>query len=173
MQTLIQSAIHPLLQLQDFLNQVNEPTFSEPKEILFASTLGMHVRHIIEFYQCLLNGLQQGEMNYDARERNMLLETNIDFAKSSITEVCNSLRELFVSKTILLQQVFLKIDEPSFIPSSAERELAYVIEHTIHHLAIIKMACLADKIPVVLHKDFGVAYSTIIHREHVYSQLPA
>ena len=40
------------------------------------------------------------------------------------------------------------------------REVVYNTEHTIHHLALIKVALLEMNLDLVNH-DFGMAYSTI------------
>ena len=45
---------------------------------LFSGTIGAHSRHIIEFYEQFLNNYQLREINYDARERDLNLETNKD-----------------------------------------------------------------------------------------------
>ena len=47
------------------------------------------------------------------------------------------------------------------VSSSFFRELTYLIEHTIHHLAIIKIG-LNEVYPAIeIPKNFGVAHSTI------------
>jgi hypothetical protein len=51
------------------------------------------------------------------------------------------------------------------IPTSFNRELVYLIEHTIHHLAIIKIG-LNEAFPTIeIPENFGVAYSTIRFKE--------
>jgi len=40
------------------------------------------------------------------------------------------------------------------------REVVYNTEHTIHHLALIKVAIIDMKLDIV-DNDFGMAYSTI------------
>jgi hypothetical protein len=54
--------------------------------------------------------------------------------------------------------------------SNIERELMYNIEHTIHHLAIIKIGLNAVAPQIALSEHFGVAPSTIRHKQNICAQ---
>ncbi len=171
MSHLVESATNTLEQLSHFLHQINEQQYCTSLPIFSESTVGMHVRHIIEFYQCLLKGVQQGEMDYDARERSLLQETNIAYALECIQNLCIDLSSIQSNKPILLMSTQKNANQKLTIESNIFRELLYVIEHTIHHLAIIKMGCMSAFPNIQFHKDFGVAYSTLKFRESVHSNL--
>lgn len=173
MKQLIDSAHFTLRQLNLFLNNVSVDEYNFQLQVLSGSSIGMHVRHVIEFYQCLLNDRLSGQINYDARERNHLLETNIPFAQTSIALIQEELNRIpsNASLTLVTEQNFETVLLP--IETNFCRELSYVIEHTIHHLAIIKIACISYFPAIQLDADFGVAYSTIKYRNHVHSHLPA
>jgi hypothetical protein len=67
---------------------------------------------------------------------------------------------------VILELSHTKSDEDSVkIKSSLERELAYNIEHAIHHMAIIKIALKTLFPKVKLADNFGVAYSTVRYQE--------
>lgn len=173
MKHLIESANHTLEQLNVFLNQIDEKEYVQKLPILFDSTVGMHVRHVIEFYQCLVKGVLNGEMDYDARERSLLQETNISYAIACIENVLIDLTMIQSNKNILLFTEQNQTEHKLSIQSNVARELSYVIEHTIHHLAIIKMSCMVTFPHIQFDKDFGVAYSTIKYRERVHSNISA
>ena len=61
-------------------------------------------------------------------------------------------------------------DEQIHILTTFERELMYNIEHTIHHLAIIKIAIRLVAPHIRLPDNFGVAASTIKHRDSLCAQ---
>ena len=171
MSHLVESATNTLEQLSHFLHQINEQQYCTPLPIFSESTVGMHVRHIIEFYQCLIKGVQLGEMDYDARERSLLQETNIAYALECIQNLFIDLSAIQGNTPIVLMASPKSTHQKWTIESTIYRELLYVIEHTIHHLAIIKMGCMSAFPTIPFHKDFGVAYSTIKYRESVHSNL--
>jgi uncharacterized damage-inducible protein DinB len=173
MSHLVESAKNTLQQLDHFLGQIEEKQYNTPLPLFSESTVGMHVRHIIEFYQCLVKGVQHGEMDYDARERSHLQETNIEYAKECIQNVLIDFGMMQTNKPILLKAEQKSAMQKLDIESNIYRELLYVIEHTIHHLAIIKMGCMSAFPGIQFHRDFGVAYSTIKFRDSVYSNLSA
>jgi uncharacterized damage-inducible protein DinB len=173
MKQLTDSANHTLKQLKGFLSQIEEREYVQHLPILFESTIGMHVRHIIEFYQCLVKGILQGEMDYDARERSLLQETNIQYAQACIDNLLIDLTLIQENNDIVLLTEQNQTAHKLSIQSNVARELSYVIEHTIHHFAIIKMGCMVAFPHIQFHNDFGVAYSTIKYRERVHSNVSA
>jgi hypothetical protein len=50
------------------------------------------------------------------------------------------------------------------IPTNYYREVAYNLEHTIHHMALIRVG-VNEVSSIVLPDQFGVAYSTIKYKE--------
>ena len=102
MTLLIDAAKHSLLQLDQFLNDIDPIEYQQPYPLLSQSTIGMHVRHIIEFYQCLIKGQLQGQINYDARERSLLQETNIEYARACIANLHIDLDMVNENKPIAL-----------------------------------------------------------------------
>jgi dihydroorotase-like cyclic amidohydrolase len=48
--------------------------------------------------------------------------------------------------------------------SSSARELAYLLEHTTHHLAMIKISLNNEIEAIKMPENFGVALTTIHHR---------
>ncbi len=144
-------------QIKGVIGQMENEDYAKLLPILSYNSIGKHTRHILEFYECLLNA-QNGVVDYDARQRNILLETDVVSAKQSIEKICDILPLKDLKTPILLQSHF---HETVLTPSSWEREIVYNIEHTIHHLAIIKIA-LKEVFPSVhIPENFGIAYSTL------------
>ncbi|WP_166926147.1 DinB family protein [Flavobacterium poyangense] len=156
---LLKSINHSLNELTDLLSQLSDQSYSEPCEALGNSSIGEHIRHILEMFQCLENGYDSGILNYDNRERNKRIQTEIEFAKQSILDVKLGLKK--ENKILYLEQM---IDGLVFrIMTNYYRELLYNLEHCIHHQALIKVAVLPYG-HVLLDKNFGVARSTIAYR---------
>ena len=54
--------------------------------------------------------------------------------------------------------------EPVSIPTNYYREIAYNLEHTIHHMALIRVG-ITEVSEISLPDNFGVASSTVKHRK--------
>jgi uncharacterized damage-inducible protein DinB len=170
MQELIYQNKNVLHQLHLATQLLSETDYTSPLPILSGSTIGMHVRHVVEFYECLINGMELNEINYDARQRNHLVETNLVYALQCIASIIASLDNCFLEKQISLAAVVNDADAIT-LPTSVFRELYYLLEHTTHHMAIIKMAFLTSFESKYLPENFGVANSTIQYKKNVYSHL--
>jgi hypothetical protein len=73
-----------LKDLVDVLNQIPNSEYSNQCAALSNSTIGEHSRHIITMFQCLQNNYDSGIVNYDQRERNVLLQNDTDFAMNQV-----------------------------------------------------------------------------------------
>lgn len=156
---LIPSVNNSLEELVDLLNQLSEKEYSKSCFELSGASIGEHTRHIVEMFQCLNKNYDLGIVNYDKRERNVLIQTNIDFAVQMILNVKNNIQK--ENKELELQQM---IDGTAIkINSNYHRELLYNLEHCIHHQALIKVAILKFE-NVIVDENFGVARSTLEYR---------
>ena len=158
-----QTNIEIIDQLIDLLNDIESVVYKDALQPLHFSSVGQHVRHITEFYLCALKGYESGIVNYDARERNLLIEIDKDFTVKILENVKIQLSTLNLDQNLILKSKFGG-EEILEIPSSFFRELMYLIEHTIHHLAIIKIGLNEVHPDIEIPKNFGVAHSTIRYR---------
>ncbi|MCE3007419.1 MAG: hypothetical protein LW884_03610 [Bacteroidetes bacterium] len=152
-----------LAQLEGFLLQVSAEAYSAALPLLGGSTLGQHTRHILEFYQCLSNGLSQGVVSYDRRKRDMRIETSAAYACQVMAEIQQQLPQLAQPMPLRLEVCYSPEPDtaPIVMDTYAQRELAYNFEHTIHHMAIIRMAATSEQVGIQLSADFGMAPSTL------------
>lgn len=156
--------IQIITQLTDLLNDVELSVYKDALRPLHYSTTGQHVRHITEFYLCLLQGYETGIVDYDARERNLLIEVDKDFTIEILEKIQKDLTNLNTDKLLTLKSDFGS-NESIKMPTSFFRELTYLIEHTIHHLAIIKIGLNEVYPEIEIPKNFGIAHSTVKYRE--------
>ncbi len=153
------AAISTLHSLQNVIQQMSENEYTTTLAIMDNATIGKHTRHVVELFQCLLNGYQQGTVNYDKRERNLVLENDICETIKAIDDIIG---QLSVSDKVL--NLTVENDEDTDeINTTYFRELLYNIEHCIHHQALIKVACNYLSIAIT-DENFGVAPSTIKYR---------
>lgn len=165
MTLLQQTNQHILTQLRDLINTLSYEAYSLPLALLHGSSVGQHVRHTLEFYQCLFEQAPLGFVDYDARNRDLRLETDLAFSSIFVEQLMVWLSQP-IEDEILLMKVFFE-EESQNIQTTLMRELIYVVEHAIHHFAIIKIALKEEFPEIELSSNFGVAHSTIKYRENL------
>src|SRR5438552_3066753 len=79
------------LQLEQVILQVSDEEYSKPCTTLFKNTIGQHVRHIIELFQCLELGYEQAVVNYEKRNRDARIENDKLFAQTVLTDIYQKL----------------------------------------------------------------------------------
>jgi len=145
------------------LSTLSDAKYSRVVAAPFNASIGQHYRHVLEHFQCLINGLPVGEVNYDARQRNPRIENEAAFATTATGDVLNTL-QTWTDATLghycaSVSSVAYSSAAPSRIDSNIARELAYCIGHAIHHYAIIRLVC--NEVGVSVPAEFGYAPSTI------------
>lgn len=153
-----------LTQQIDLLKTLGNDAYNIPHPILNNQTIGAHTRHIIELFQCLINGYELNTINYDARQRNLLIEQDTLVAIDAIYKILENSNK--PNKDLYL--ISNESQNLDAVPTSYFRELHYNIEHCIHHQAIIKIALLQINFKDI-HPYFGVAPATIQFQQHVHS----
>jgi hypothetical protein len=151
------------VQLTESLNQLSDEEYRRPSKVLFNATIGQHVRHIIELFQCLDKGYESGTVNYEKRKRDHTIESEKAYAIALLKDIYNNLEKPNID-LILETEDYENSENFISIPSNYHREIAYNLEHTIHHMALIRVG-INDVSSLKLPDEFGVAYSTIKHRQ--------
>ena len=159
---ILQATDLTLQSLLRFLEQVDQPTYSKPLDVFNGSSLGGHTRHIIEFYHCLIKNYNQGIINYDLRERDKNIENDPELAAVAVQNIITELAKINLDDKVELHMSY----DPSTssidtVISNVKREVVYNLEHTIHHMALIKIGVKVAAPQIELEHEFGVAPSTI------------
>lgn len=150
-------------QLTATLDTIGEQEYVQPSTLLSNNSIGQHVRHIIELFQCLESGYTDGIVNYENRKRDTLIENNKDVAKELLLNLHATLYK--ENKHMFLEASYDDNDTtPLKIETNYYREIAYNLEHTIHHMALIRVG-LKELTSLSLPDDFGVASSTVKFRK--------
>ena len=160
----LQQAVNNIfVQLSDTLTQLSDQQYTQPCKTLFNNTIGQHVRHIIELFQCLENGYEAGTVNYEKRKRDKQIETDKDFASGLLLSLHSGLTK--ENKVLTLEACYDEHSSESIhIETNYQREIAYNLEHTIHHMALIRVG-ITEVATIELPEDFGVASSTVKYRK--------
>ncbi|MCB0534160.1 MAG: hypothetical protein KDD14_18295, partial [Saprospiraceae bacterium] len=131
-----------LLAIIQQINQVIKQLIAEDYQRQLAefegNTLGQHFRHILEFFQCLEDGVKSGTVDYAARNRNPTYESRPDIATAAFEAFAHALPTFDMQAPVLVRAEFGSDERPCY-ESTVGRELLFVYDHAIHHLAIIKI----------------------------------
>ena len=149
---------------QDFIDlcqSLTQEQYTHKLTWLNGVSIAEHLRHSYEFYLCLLQGSNGGEVNYENRKRDRKIETDLGYTLERLEALKIDLSTLTASNEICLRSKEA-VDEK--VISSLERELLYCLDHAIHHQALIKIGLRELNLSFIVSPDFGVAYSTLRYR---------
>ena len=164
---LIKGGEHCVDQCEALLNMISEEAYVQLTQD--SSSIGTHMRHVLDRFQCLLTGLPDKTVDYDARRRDKSIETNKAAARFAATTLKRRLRKLGRNleqgsepDAELLVRESVHHESPQVsVSSNLQRELMGLITHATHHLALMVM--LGKQLGYEFDKDLGKAPSTIIH----------
>jgi uncharacterized damage-inducible protein DinB len=143
----------------DLLAALGEARFTARIPVCYNASVGGHLRHIIEHYQSFLRGLGDGEIDYEDRPRDPLIEGNPGYAAGIMEEISDRLVALSDTLPNRGLQLCAETTTGVMTGTSVLRELEFLLSHTIHHYALVAvMARLQGCEPAA---TFGVAPSTI------------
>ena len=150
-------------QLAGSLCQLKAGGYSQPCISLSGHTVGQHVRHIIELFQALEQGYGTGTVNYEKRKRDRAIEEDSELACRLLQQIGKDLGR--PDKNLFLEANYdQQVPMPLVIPTNYQREIAYNLEHTIHHMALIRIGMRELDSLLVLPEGYGIASSTLKHR---------
>lgn len=149
-------------QVRTVLNALTTEQYGQSGSMLLNASIGQHVRHIIELFMELNTGYEAGVVNYENRKRDRRTETDLAFATALLIDIEAALEK--PDKILVLEAGFDGGKETVIqLHTSYYRELAYNIEHSIHHLAMIRVA-INQLATIPVDENFGIAAATIKYR---------
>ena len=160
---LVQVNIGWLRQVLSLVDQMDDETFRTTPPGLAPHRVGSHLRHVLEFYQCFLDGLASSRIDYDARKREESIERRRHAASASMRSIISRLEEVSSFDGDWELAVRMEnADEDVYLISSVARELQALSSHTIHHFALIAITLRLHGFEV--DPDFGMSPSTLRHQ---------
>jgi uncharacterized damage-inducible protein DinB len=154
-----------LRQLGRLLKDLTDAQYEMKPVGVVSSSIGGHVRHNLDHIDALLSGLDSGLIDYDARERG----TEVERSRHAALAALRRQEEQLLSICWPLQWQSLRLSalvtpdgERVNVETSLDRELSFVLSHTIHHNALIGV--MAKLLGVRVAATFGYAPSTLAHR---------
>lgn len=127
----------------------------------FGSSIGSHMRHVLDHYNSLVDGIASGIVDYDDRERRTAVETKLAEGLALARETIDRLGCLDANlerKVEVIVSANTRGREAAS-HSTVGRELQFLASHTVHHYALI---AIASRMQGIHPEDtFGIAPSTL------------
>lgn len=153
-------------QITNLLNGLPPETYAAPIHIFDGSSIGQHCRHIYEFYLCLAKIPEGDILDYSARSRDPVLENDPLRIRKAFQRVLPKLAKLDEYQSIRVKGDFSAdplAHRPEF-PSTIGREMTFVYDHAVHHLAMVRIGLKAMAPDFEMEEGLGLAPSTIKHQ---------
>lgn len=161
----VDANLHVLQQGRELLKSLDSTRYVSRVPACFNSTPGGHLRHVIDHYLGLLDGLVAGRVDYEHRARDPRVEGEADYAAGVIDGIMGRLRALTEQGDAAIAVRSESAGEQAGVwgESSLLRELEFLLSHTVHHFALIATMCrLLGHEPAA---DFGMAPSTLKYNQ--------
>ena len=159
---LIGGCVSVLEQGHALLGRLDDRLYTNAAGLPVQSGAGSHVRHCLDFYQSLLEGVWTGRVDYNRRGRDALVARDRACAAARIEIVIEELRalaDLPGDTTLLVSPEDAEAD--TWCASTLARELQFLFSHTVHHYALVALILRLQGFEP--GEEFGVAPSTLAH----------
>ena len=153
-----------LEKIDALLHQMRDAELSKPSPLLFGGSIGQHFRHILEFYTCLLTELDANSFSYDRRQRNLLIESEVIAARACAVRNIGLLQRITADRDLLMESELPEMEQAVVQRTSLKRELIYLADHGVHHLAMVRIALEQELPHITFPEHLGVAASTRNHQ---------
>lgn len=120
------------------LNSISDEQYSDTTSPPYHSSIGAHMRHILDVFSCIFNGLETRDVDFSKRERNVLAEQHTEVGIEYFNQVIEKLHNLNtedfgmvinVTDDLGLGKVTMKY--------TLESALCQAHSHAIHHFSSI------------------------------------
>jgi len=137
-QLVVSSINHNLNNAIALLNAIDSEAYTDTSVGPYYSSIGSHIRHMLDFFDCIIGGLDSNNIDLTARKRDEILSTN----KESAIEHIYKLQETLLSYININTDYLLKVTDNMgkgkvTVNYTLESILAHANSHAIHHYALI------------------------------------
>ena len=159
---------------------IDDASYTFESRVIAGSTPGKHFRHVLDHLRILLDSIEAWQtrsgasvlrVDYDSRMSSKVphIETSASASLREFERTCSRLYRVFDgSKGELYTQPLRLCATTPFVvemDSTVGRELWFCGLHAIHHYALARVMLVKERGLVGIDDQFGVAPSTLVHRE--------
>jgi uncharacterized damage-inducible protein DinB len=150
-----------LTQLRDVIGLLPVQYYRAQPAARVSGSVGAHVRHTLDHISALIAAIEGRELRYDDRRRGTTVEIDPLTGANEIDRLLYRIDHLAATMPdvpITLSTLVDPHEPPAIVRTTLARELAFVVQHTVHHCALI--AVLLEWQGYRVPYGFGLAAST-------------
>ena len=135
---MITAITHNLQRGVTLLNAINDSQYSDSSVAPYYSGIGIHMRHVLDIFDCVFDGLDARTIDLSARKRNELAESKVSFGLAYFEEIIEKIEALKGQDLDIM--VTVKDDLGLGLVTANYTLIALLIQahsHAIHHFASI------------------------------------
>ena len=159
---MLSSQKHIIQQARTFLLTISDTDYTRVMRPQFSGSAGQHMRHVLDHFLSLKEGVVTGVVDYDTRRRGCEAETSVaralqvlDEIERWLPQVCSENPSTSIS---VKSEVSLTETKYVVVESSIGRELMFVASHAVHHFS--QLALIRSLQGKASDADFGIAPAT-------------
>mgnify|MGYP000191610528 FL=1 len=120
------------------LHTLSDEEYSNSSVAPYYSSIGCHIRHVLDAFRCIFEGIDKGEIDFTNRVRNTVCEVKTENGLQYFNDIIfklNNTKNIDLSRVIKVKDnLGTGIIEVNY---TLESTLAYAHSHAIHHFASI------------------------------------
>lgn len=138
MNDILNASVTTLEKSKSLLNGLTDDQLSNRGIAPYYSCVGSHLRHVLDFYDCVLNGIGTDQIDLTTRTRDERIRTECSYATQNVDRIIDkikSINDLDLSKRVkVIDDLGLGNIEIEYTLSALFAQMAV---HATHHYAII------------------------------------
>jgi uncharacterized damage-inducible protein DinB len=136
-----EAAVDALGQITALLDIVQQQPEDAIETLLVGAQIGAHIRHVHDHFSAFFHGCECGTLDYNRRTRNSPAETELGVCLCQHGRILETLKNHASNRSDLriISEIDCRTSRNVELDSTIDRELLYLINHTIHHVALISL----------------------------------
>lgn len=135
---IIRAVNENLNKASQLLQSLEEEKYIDESIAPYHSSIGSHIRHILDFFNCIFEGIDANKIDLTTRKRDERISTNISFALESISKVQQTMLTFSNTNTDYLVHVTDNLGQGNVtVEYTLESILTHANSHAVHHYAVI------------------------------------
>jgi hypothetical protein len=152
--------INSLLQVSDILDVVQGLPEDKATEFYQDCNAGKHIRHVLDHLLTFIVSVETGVLDYNCRNRESIEESDWHAAQAQLDQIISTLEALPIGEQTLqvISETDSGVEMIEHFSSNVPREILFLINHTMHHAAYIRL--LAKGCDITFPEHIGIAPAT-------------